>query len=79
MLGVDLQEVAGAVVGCWRRGEVRGLTFWLEPGEQVGALVCPAMTLARAELRGRLARLVARARRRWLHPTSGRRPGESFL
>jgi hypothetical protein len=34
------------------------------------------MTLARAELRERLARLVARARRRWLHlpASSGRRP-----
>jgi hypothetical protein len=37
------------------------------------------MTLARAELRERLERLVAHARRRWLHPTSGRRPGERFL
>jgi hypothetical protein len=37
------------------------------------------MALARAELRGRLARLVARARRRWLHPTSGHRPGDPFL
>jgi hypothetical protein len=37
------------------------------------------MTLARAELRTRLAPLVVRARRRWLHPTSGRRPGERFL
>jgi hypothetical protein len=37
------------------------------------------VTLARAELGARLARLVAGARRRWLHPTSGRRPGERFL
>jgi hypothetical protein len=37
------------------------------------------MTLARAELRTRLERLVVRARRRWLHPTSGRHPGERFL
>ncbi len=78
-LGVDLQEVAGAVVACWRRGGVRGLTFRLAPGEHVRALVRPAMTVAREELRARLARLVVRARRRWLHPTSGRRPGEPFL
>jgi hypothetical protein len=78
-LGVDLQQVAAAVVGCWQRGEVRGLQFPLEPGEDPRALVRPAMTLARAELRARLERLVARARRRWLHPTSGRRPGERFL
>jgi len=37
------------------------------------------MTLVRAQLRTRLGRLVARARRRWLHPTSGRRPGDRFL
>jgi hypothetical protein len=37
------------------------------------------MTLARAELRTRLERLVALARRRWLDPTSGRRPGDRFL
>jgi hypothetical protein len=78
-LGVDLQQVANAVVGCWQRGEVRGLQFPLEPDEDPRALVRPAMTLARAELRTRLERLVAQARRRWLHPTSGRRPGERFL
>jgi hypothetical protein len=37
------------------------------------------MTLARAQLRERLGRLVARARRRWLHPTSGRQASERFL
>ena len=67
------------VVGCWRRGDIRGLTFPLQPGEDPRALTRPAMTLARAELRTRLARLVARARRRWLHPTSGRQAGERFL
>jgi hypothetical protein len=71
--------VAAAVVGCWRRGDVRGLHLPLDPSEDPRALVRPAMTLARAELRTRLAGLVARARRRWLHPTSGRRPGEPFL
>ena len=78
-VGVDLEQVASAVVGCWRRGDVRGLHLPLDPGEDPRALVRPAMTLARAELRTRLARLVARARRRWLHPSSGRRPGERFL
>jgi hypothetical protein len=37
------------------------------------------MTLARAALRARLAGLLARARRRWFHPSSGRLAGESFL
>jgi hypothetical protein len=78
-LGVDLDQVAAALVGCWQRGEVRGLHLPLEAGEDPQALVRPAMTLARTELRTRLERLVARARRRWLHPTSGRRPGERFL
>src|SRR5215218_10374220 len=78
-LGVDLDQVAAALVGCWQRGDVRGLHLPLEAGEDPQALVRPAMTLARAELRERLERLVARARRRWLHPTSGRRPGERFL
>jgi hypothetical protein len=78
-LGVDLDQVAAALVGCWQRGDVRGLHLPLEASEDPQALVRPAMTLARAELRERLERLVARARRRWLHPTSGRRPGERFL
>jgi hypothetical protein len=78
-LGVDLEDVAATLVGCWQRGDVRGLHLPLEAGEDPRALVRPAMTLARAELRTRLERLVARARRRWLHPTSGRHPGERFL
>jgi hypothetical protein len=78
-LGVDLEEVAAALVGGWRRGDFRGLPLPLEPGEDPRAFVRPAMTLARVELRERLGGLVARARRRWLHPTSGRKPGERFL
>jgi hypothetical protein len=78
-LGVDLQQVTGAVVGCWVRGDVSGLHLPLEPSEDPRALLRPAMTLARAELRGRLARLVARARRRWLHPSSGRQADDRFL
>jgi hypothetical protein len=78
-LGVDLDQVVAALVGCWEHGEVRGLQFRLEPAEDLRALLRPAMTLAREELRERLEPLIVRARRRWLHPTSGRRPGESFL
>jgi len=37
------------------------------------------MTYVREQLRERLARQVWRAWRRWLHPTSGRRPGDRFL
>jgi hypothetical protein len=78
-LGVDLDQVVAALVGCWEHGEVRGLQFRLKPAEDLRALLRPAMTLAREELRERLEPLIARARRRWLHPTSGRRAGESFL
>jgi hypothetical protein len=78
-LGVDLEQVTEALVGCWQRGEIHGLTFPLQPGEDPRALVRPAMTLARQQLRQRLGRLVARARRRWLHPSSGRQAGECFL
>ena len=78
-LGVDLEQVTRTVMACWQRGDVRGLQLPLEPGEDPRALVRPAMTLARAELRDRLVPLVGRARRRWLHPTSGRQPGDTFL
>ena len=37
------------------------------------------MTYVREQLRQRLARQPRRAWRRWLHPTSGRRPGDRFL
>jgi hypothetical protein len=67
------------VVACWQRGDLRGLEFPVDSDEEAQALVRPAMTLARAELRGRLARQVAHAWRHWRHPSSGRRPGESFL
>jgi hypothetical protein len=78
-LGVHLEQVAAAVIGCWQRGDFRGFQFPLEPEEDPRALTRPAMTLARAQLRTPLERLVARARRRWLHPSSGRRSGERFL
>jgi hypothetical protein len=37
------------------------------------------MTYVREQLRQRLARQVGQAYLRWLHPTSGRRPGDRFL
>jgi hypothetical protein len=36
------------------------------------------MTYVRAQLGDRLGRQLAWAYRRWLHPTSGRRPGDRF-
>jgi hypothetical protein len=78
-LTAELTPVAAAVVGCWQRGDLLGLDLPLEPGEDARALTRPAMTLARAALRARVAGQVARARRRWFHPSSGRRAGEPFL
>jgi len=78
-LTADLAQVAAAVVGCWRRGELLGLRFPLQSGEDARAPTRTALTLARAHLREWPECLMARARRRWLHPTSGRRPGDTFL
>jgi hypothetical protein len=46
--------------------------------EEACSLTRPAMTYVRGELRGRLAARLARAQRRWLHPTSGRHPDDRF-
>jgi hypothetical protein len=78
-LGVDPQAAAAAVVAAWRRGHLNGLQLrGLTDGEAM-ALERPAMTYVREQLRQRLARQIGRAYRRWLHPTSGRRPGDRFL
>jgi hypothetical protein len=77
--GIDNDGVADAVVQLARRGQVRarwyhGLSAW-----DAKALGRPAMDYARAELRDRVAEWLAEQYMRWLHPTSGRRPGEPFL
>jgi hypothetical protein len=77
-LGVDPQAAAGAVAA-WRRGHLKGLQLGGLTGEEALALERPAMTYVRAQLRDRLGRQVWRAWWRWLHPTSGRRPGDCFL
>jgi hypothetical protein len=78
-LGVDPQAAAGGVIAAWHRGHVKGLRFGGLAAEEALALERPAMTYAREQLRDRLGRQVGRARRRWLHPTTGRRPGDRFL
>ena len=78
-VGVDPQQVAQAVVGCWRDGEVTGLQIDDLSFEEARSLSRPAMTYVRGQLRGRLTAQIARAHRRWLHPTSGRRSGDQFL
>jgi hypothetical protein len=77
-LGVDPDQVTQAVIGCWQHGEVTGLQVDDLSFEEARSLTRPAMTSVRGQLRGHLTARLARAHRRWLHPTSGRRPGERF-
>jgi hypothetical protein len=78
-LGVDPQAAAGAVIAAWRRGHFKGLQLGRLTGKEAMALERPAMTYVREQLRQRLSGQVRRAWWRWLHPTSGRRPGDRFL
>ena len=77
-IGIDPDQVAQAVIGCWQDGEVTGLQLDDLGFEEARSLTRPAMTYVRGQLRGRLTARVARAHRRWLHPTSGRQPGDGF-
>jgi hypothetical protein len=77
-LGVDSDQVAKAVVGCWQAGEVTGFQVDDLGFEEARSLSRPAMTYVRGQLRGRLTVRLARAHRRWLHPSSGRQPGDQF-
>ena len=78
-VGVDPDQVAQAVIGCWQDGEVTGLQVDDLDFEEARSLIRPAMTSVRDQLRGRLTARLARIHRRWLHPTSGRQPGDRFL
>ena len=78
-LGVDPDQVTQAVIGCWRDGEVSGLQVDDLGLEEARSLTRPAMTDVRGQLRGRLTARLGRVHRRWLHPTSGRRPDDRFL
>jgi hypothetical protein len=77
-VGVDPVQIAQAVIGCWQDGEVTGLQVDDLGVEEARSLTRPAMTYVRAQLRGRLTARLGRAHRRWLHPTSGRLPGDRF-
>ena len=78
-VGVDPDQVAQAVIGCWQDGEATGLQVDDLSLEEARSLTRPAMTSVRGQLRGRLTARLARVHRRWLHPTSGRRAGDRFL
>jgi hypothetical protein len=67
------------MIACWWRGEVKGRAFEGVSFEEARALERPAMTIVRGQLRAPLAGRVHRAYWRWLHPTSGRRPGDTCL
>jgi len=77
-LGVDPQAAASAVIGCWRHGHLPGLQYGGLTAEDALALERPAMALARAWLRDRLARQLSQADRPWQLPTSGHRPDNEF-
>ena len=78
-LGVDPDQVAQAVIGCWQDGEVSGFQVDDLDFEEARSLSRPAMTYVRSQLRGRLTARLGRVHRRWLHSTSGRRPDDRFL
>ena len=78
-VGVDPDQFTQAVVGGWQDGEVSGLQIDDLSFEEARSLTRRAMTYVRGQLRGRLTARLARVHRRWLHPTSGRRPGDRFL
>jgi hypothetical protein len=78
-VGIEPQAAAGAVVAGWQRGDLLGLRLGGLTAEEALALERPAMAYVRTQLGDRLGRQLARAYRRWRHPSSGRRPGDRFL
>jgi hypothetical protein len=77
-VGVDPQAAARAVVAGWQRGDLLGLQLGGLTAEEALALERPAMTLARAWLRDRLAPQLSQADRPWQRPTSGHRADNDF-
>jgi hypothetical protein len=78
-VGVAPDQVAKAVISCWQDGEVTGLQIDDLGFEEARSLTRPAMTYVRGQLRGRLTARLVHVHRRWLHPASGRRPGDRIL
>jgi hypothetical protein len=77
--GIDVDSVAEAVVQLARRGQVRARWYHELTAWDAKALGRPAMDYARTELRERVSAWLAEQYMRWLHPTSGRQPGDPFL
>jgi hypothetical protein len=78
-VGIDPQVAARAVIDGWQDGHLPGLRVGGLSDEEALALERPAMTYVRGQLGDRLGRQLARASRRWRHPTSGHLPGDRFL
>ena len=78
-VGISPEAALLAVVDGWRGGHVKGLELGGVSAEEARALARPAMAYLREQLRARLAREISRQYLRWLHPTSRRRPGDTFL
>jgi hypothetical protein len=78
-VGIRPEVALLAVVDCWRAGQVKGLEVGGVSVEEARALGRPAMTYVREQLRARLSQQISREYLRWLHPTSHRRSGETFL
>jgi hypothetical protein len=78
-VGVSPEAALLVVVDRWRAGHVKGLELGGVSAEEARALARPAMAYVREQLRARLAREISRQYLRWLHPTSRRRPGDTFL
>jgi hypothetical protein len=78
-VGISPEVALLAMVDSWRAGHVKGLELGGVSMEEARALGRPAVGYVREQLRDRLAEEVSRQYLRWLHPTSRRRSGESFL
>jgi hypothetical protein len=78
-VGVSPEAALLAVVDRWRADQVKGLELGGVRAEEARALARPAMAYVREQLRARLGREISRQYLRWLHPTSSRRPGDTFL
>jgi hypothetical protein len=78
-VGISPEAALLAVVDRWRAGQLKGLELDGVSAEEARALARPAMTYVREQLRARLAREISGQYLRWLHPTSRRRPGDTFL
>jgi len=78
-VGISPEATLLAIVDRWRAGHVKRLEVGGLSADEARALARPAMSYVREQLRARLTREISRQYLRWLHPTSRRRPGETFL